>query len=235
MKTKLVATPEDILARKEKGARLRDLRLRLRPDLTKVQFAALLGTSVEEVRQFEIGKVPIPDVRERVWCKIVGCEIADLQGAVGEPTLQQKLEISRREEARMRERRPDWLQAWVDSGVSEGWIQERERKRQTEEEERQRANEAKQAERDRQFDERVERMKARIAARPVPESVRKIMEAGGPMAGLAAMIMVAKGLRNGTEIVEQWAQQAHQPETADTIRQIAKDVGVGEPDEDDEV
>ena len=66
------------------GARFRDLRLRLRPELARHQdFADALHVTAQTVRNWENGR-PIPDKMKRAICKLLGCQLADFYGAVSE-------------------------------------------------------------------------------------------------------------------------------------------------------
>lgn len=233
MKTKHKPTPEDIRARKYKGARVRELRERLRPDLTLTQYAMQFpfSMSTEQIRLYENGTTPISDVVESQMYRILGCEVPDFLTPLGTPTQREIREEGERALVRIQ----------AECAEMERELQARTEKRelelQAEQEERQRKSreeaEERERERQRKIEEHDRRFNARMA-RPVPESVRKVMEGGnGALAGLAAMILMARGFRKGTAIVEEWAQQAP-PQFADIIRQMAKDVGVGEPDEEDE-
>jgi DNA-binding transcriptional regulator YiaG len=93
MRKKQRATAEDSLM----GARFRELRNRLRPDLASAhELGDALRVTAQTVRNWERGQhIPVP--RQRAVRRLLGCDPADLWEPPGYPTLREKIEEMFRE------------------------------------------------------------------------------------------------------------------------------------------
>lgn len=87
MRKKQRATADSLM-----GARFRELRNRLRPDLASAQeFGDALRVTAQTVRNWEHGRhIPVP--QQRAVCKLLGCAPADLWSPPGEMTLREARE-----------------------------------------------------------------------------------------------------------------------------------------------